>query len=73
MSNNVATNNARERKETTMLKAWIGLSNKARRGTQHNQISRKWRNRENHMGKTFLQKEIEKCTNDVFQETLLKP
>ena len=26
----------------------------------HNKISLKWRNRENHMGKTLLQKEIEK-------------
>ena len=26
----------------------------------HNKISMKWRNRENHMGKTLLQKEIEK-------------
>ena len=26
----------------------------------HNKISMKWRNRENHMGKTLLQKEIAK-------------
>ena len=33
----------------------------------HNKISMKWRNRENHMGKTLLQKEIAK--NVLEEET----
>ena len=40
----------------------------------HNQISMKRINGENHVGKNLLQKEIErKSTNDMFQETLSKP
>ena len=31
----------------------------------HNQISVKWRNRENHMGKTLLQKEMEKMFQKI--------
>ena len=32
-------------------------------GTQHNQTSKYQRNRENHVGKTLLQKEIEEAKN----------
>ena len=54
------------------VKKWV-LATRLDQVPNHNKISMKWRNRENHMGKTLLQKEIarnvpEEGTNSDYEE-----